>query len=217
MNFLFENLPDRSAGLLKRLMSEKFMNRFTLVGGTALALQLGHRQSEDLDFIFDGEKLATQGIKRFIAKTFPDYRLIRNESGYQLDFIISNIKITFFSTGALILPFSVRDKSQKFEKTYIAPVLLIAVLKMTAISERCTMRDYYDLYFISRYIIPLSEIYRETKRLNPNLSPITYSETILFTRDIPENSISNHLNPKEQITKDEISDFFASELRKMNQ
>jgi hypothetical protein len=88
---------------------------------------------------------------------------------------------------------------------------------MTAISERCTIRDYYDLYFISRYIIPLSEIYRETKRLNPNLSPITYSETILFTRDIPENSISNHLYPKEQITKDEISDFFALELRKMNQ
>jgi predicted nucleotidyltransferase component of viral defense system len=217
MNFLFENLPDRSAGLLKRLMSEKYMNKFTLVGGTALALQLGHRQSEDLDFIFDGEKLSTQNIKRFIAKTFPDYRIIRDESGYQLDFIINTIKITFFSTGALILPFLVREKSLKFEDIYVAPVLLIAVLKMTAISERCTMRDYYDLYFISRYIIPLSEIYRETKRLNPNLSPITYSETILFTRDIPENSISSHLNPKEQITKDEISDLFASELRKMNQ
>ncbi len=217
MNVQFENISANTAWFLKKLMSMQYMNSFTLVGGTSLALQLGHRKSEDLDFIFDGEIMASQNIKRFVAKSFPNYKIIRDESGYQLDLIIDATKITFFSTGALILPFSVRDKSMKLGKTNIAPVWLIAVLEITEISERCTIRDYYDLYFISRYIVPLSEIYRETKRLNPNLSPITYSETILFTRDIPENSISNHLNPKEQITKDEISDFFASELRKMNQ
>jgi len=37
--------------------------------------------------------------------------------------------------------------------------------------------------------------------LLPNLSPVTYTETLVYTEDIPENDLSNHLCPKEQITK----------------
>jgi predicted nucleotidyltransferase component of viral defense system len=67
MSLSINNLPSETSLLLQRLSKEKYMNRFSLVGGSALALQLGHRQSEDLDFIFDGEKIDPTGIKRFIA------------------------------------------------------------------------------------------------------------------------------------------------------
>jgi hypothetical protein len=82
-----DNLPSATSQLLLRLSKEKYMKRFSMVGGIPLALQLGHRQSEDLDFIFDGEKIDCTGIKRFIARLFPDFCLIREESGYQLDFL----------------------------------------------------------------------------------------------------------------------------------
>ena len=36
--------------ILKELMAEKSLGDFVLVGGTALALQIGHRKSVDLDF-----------------------------------------------------------------------------------------------------------------------------------------------------------------------
>ena len=36
-----------------------------------------------------------------------------------------------------------------------------------------------------------------------------------YTRDIPESSIGNHLNPKELLTKQQISDFFIEELKKI--
>ena len=49
----------------------------------------------------------------------------------------------------------------------------------------------------------------------PNISAITYTETIIYTRDIPENSIENQLNPKEIVTKEQISDFFIEELKKI--
>ena len=49
----------------------------------------------------------------------------------------------------------------------------------------------------------------------PELSPITYNETLSYTKDIFENDLSNHLKPKENITKQEISDFFVNELRKI--
>ncbi|MBA4408530.1 MAG: hypothetical protein C0397_03800 [Odoribacter sp.] len=72
-----------------------FIQKFTLVGGTALSLQIGHRQSEDLDFIYDGEKIPTTTIKREISKEFPNYKLIREEKDYQLDFLSNRLKLHF--------------------------------------------------------------------------------------------------------------------------
>ncbi len=215
MNIHLENIPVATAELLRKLAKEKYMNRFSLVGGTALALQLGHRQSEDLDFVFDAEKIDATGIKRFIARTFGDYRLIREERGYQLDFLVKNVKLTFFSTGAVIIPFQVIPHTIQFGMINIVTVEVISVLKLATISQRCTIRDYYDIYYISRYVISLDKIFRLAKSMIPNLSPITYTETIIYTKDIPENVIGSHLFPKEQISKEEIANYFIGEIKKM--
>jgi len=215
MNLDLTNLPSTTSLLFQKLAKEKYMNRFSLVGGSALALQLGHRQSEDLDFVFDGEKIESISIKRFIARLFPEYRLIREEAGYQLDFLVNGVKLTFFSTGAVLIPFAVKEHTFQNENVNITSVAIIATLKLATISQRCTIRDYYDLYYIARNILPLSEIYQSTKLLIPNLSPITYSETIVYTKDIPENSISDHLFPKERVTKTQIAEYFIEEIKKM--
>jgi len=186
-----------------------------MVGGTALALQINHRQSEDLDFVFDGEKMDAISIKRFISRAFHKFHIIREEAGYQLDFLVQDVKLTFFSTGAVLIPFNVRDHSFKFGKTNITDVSTLASLKLSALAQHCTMRDYYDLYLIAKHITPLSEKYNTTRLLIPSLSPITYSETIIYTQDIPENSISDHLFPKEIISKDQIAEFFIEKIRKM--
>jgi predicted nucleotidyltransferase component of viral defense system len=215
MKIDLHHIPSSTALLLQTLSREPYMKRFSLVGGTALALQLGHRQSEDLDFVFDGEKIDAIGIKRFIARKFPDYKLIREEKGYQLDFIVNTVKVTFFSTGAVLIPFAVKEHTRSFGTVHIASVKVIASLKIATISQRCTMRDYYDLYFIAKHVVPLSEIYENTKALIPNLAPITYSETIIYTADIPENEVGSHLSPKELVSKDDVAEFFIEEIRKM--
>jgi len=210
-----DHLPKSTRLLFNELKDEKYMERFTLVGGTALSLQLGHRQSEDLDFIFDSEKIDNTGIRRFLARKYPDHRLIREEKGFQLDFFVREVKLTFFSTGAVVVPFNVMKPSIKVGKLHIAPVNILACLKMATITQRCTMRDYYDLYYIAKHVMPLTDIFTLTKQLVPNLSPITYSETLLYTRDIPEETIGSHLAPVEVVTKEEITDFFTGEIRKM--
>jgi predicted nucleotidyltransferase component of viral defense system len=215
MSFNINNLPSATSLLFQLLAKEKYMNRFAMVGGSALAMQLGHRQSEDLDFIFDGEKIDSISIKRFIARLFPEYRLIREEAGYQLDFLVQGVKLTLFSTGAVLIPFAVKEYSFLYENINITNVAIIATLKLATISQRCTIRDYYDIFYIAKHILPLSEIYRTTKLLIPNLSPITYSETIIYTKDIPENSIGDHLFPKEIVTKEQIANYFVEEIKKM--
>jgi len=216
MNIHINYLPERTAGLFRKFAKLSFFKKFTLVGGTALALQLEHRQSENLDFIFDGEKLPVLAIKREISKHFPGYRLIREEKDYQLDFVIKNVKATFFSSGAVLIPFKTIKYAELYQNLNIAPVEIIAVLKMATLSQRNTIRDYYDLYFIARHVMPLEEIIKRSKKMLPNISAITYTETIIYTRDLPENSIGAHLNPKERITKEQISSFFIDELKKLN-
>lgn len=217
MNINLSSIPPKTAELFDGFAGLPFIQKFTLVGGTALSLQIGHRQSEDLDFIFDGEKIPTTSIKREIAKHFPNYRLIREDKNYQLDFLIGQVRITFFSSGAVQIPFRVKDYSEKYKKINIASVRIIAVLKMATLAQRNTLRDYYDLYFIAKHVIPFGQIIDMSKKMLPNIAPITYTETIIYTADIPENSIENHLFPKEVITKEEISAFFIEELRKLSQ
>jgi len=210
-----EFLPESTAKTFELLSNESFISKFSLVGGTALCLQLGHRQSEDLDFIFDGENIPTTIIKRNIARLFPTYRLIREEKDYQLDYVVNNVKLTFFSTGAILLPFSVMDFSFPFKKLRIASPEIVSVLKISAIAQRSTMRDYYDLYYLAKNVLPLSEIFKKSKQLLPNISAITYTETIIYTADILEDSIENHLHPKEIITKNKIAEYFISEINKL--
>jgi predicted nucleotidyltransferase component of viral defense system len=45
-----ETVEESTLELLRNLQTQKFLNDFILVGGTALSLQLGHRMSVDLDF-----------------------------------------------------------------------------------------------------------------------------------------------------------------------
>ena len=210
-------MPQNTALVFEKLSKMTFIKSYTLVGGTALSVQIKHRLSEDLDFIYDGEELNIYNIKRNIEKNFPDNRIIRIDGKYQIDYLIEGTKVTFFSTAAITVPFGVKEYSFRFDNINIATVDIIAVLKLGAIAQRNTIRDYYDIYYISKNIIPLSKIFFECKRLLPGLSPVTYSETLVYTEDILEDDVSNHLQPIINVTKQQMSEFFAGELRKIRE
>jgi predicted nucleotidyltransferase component of viral defense system len=210
-------IPEKTKEVFDRLSINIFFSNYTLIGGTALSLQIRHRFSEDLDFIFDGEKLNINSLKRRIAAIFPDYRIIRQDLDWQIDFLIRNVKVTFFSTGAIALPFRVKDHAFSYKSLYICRAKTIASLKMAAIAHRNTIRDYFDLYMLVKYHFSLMEIINQTKELIPNLSPITYTETLIFTKDIDELSLGSHLMPNEATTKDQIAEFFLNEIRNIKE
>ncbi|MEY4862603.1 MAG: hypothetical protein RLZ51_698 [Pseudomonadota bacterium] len=57
-----EFMPEATQKNFSRLKDDPRLAGFTLVGGTALALQIGHRISEDLDFNIFGQKLPIKAI-----------------------------------------------------------------------------------------------------------------------------------------------------------
>lgn len=208
-------LPRNTQKIFEVISKSKFAEDFTLVGGTALSLQIKHRLSEDLDFIYDGETLDLSKIKRSIGKLFPKYRIIKQDENYQIDYLIEDVKVTFFSSGAIQLPFNVKQFSFKYYNLNIAEISIISILKLSAIADRNTIRDYYDLYFIVRYHFNLLDMINLATQLLPHISPVTYSETIIYTKDLAEFDMAEHLQPKELINKIQISDYFVDELRKI--
>jgi len=134
-------LPDtlRAIQLVASLPTVK---RAYLAGGTALALQLGHRLSQDLDFFtqeeFDENILATSLLK---IKAFKeDRRDWRTILGY-----ISNTKFSIF-----YYPYKLIEKPLAFEGIRILRKKDIATMKLDAIGNRGTKRDFIDLFFLAK-------------------------------------------------------------------
>ena len=210
-------IPENTSRVLTVLRYQKFISDFTLVGGTALSIQIRHRFSEDLDFVYDEEELNINTIKRNLNRVFPDHSIIRQNRKWQIDITISGTKVTFFSAGAVAIPFKVKEHSFKVDALNIANTKVIAAMKFSSIAQRNTIRDYYDLYCLTRYHFSLLDLIQVTKQLFPNLSPVTYTETLVYTKDIEEEDISAHLSPGENISKKEIADFFTRELIKIKE
>lgn len=77
--------------LLKRLQQSTLLSRMRLVGGTALALQLGHRFSIDLDFFGVTEATITDIIDEFCL---PDFNVIVKQDTKAVKLLyINNVKV----------------------------------------------------------------------------------------------------------------------------
>ncbi len=151
-------LPKPTRELWLKLREEPLLQGAILIGGTALTLRIGHRQSEDLDFAFLSEKLPTAGIS-LLLKKFPDWTrndnlanydefLIAGQSlhDYQQDFISGEgVKITFLAEDQSAWPLLFQE-SAAGANPRIATTKEIFSLKCLVCARRSKSRDWYDLY-----------------------------------------------------------------------
>lgn len=139
---MFEKILSKSAKESLAILGKSgILGSAYLAGGTALALQIGHRFSFDFDFFtrkeFD-EKILVQRIK----KEIPEFKLEKLE----WKTILGYIKETRFSL--FFYDYPVISTPRKFLKINIADIEDIAAMKIAAISARGRKRDFIDLYFI---------------------------------------------------------------------
>ena len=207
-------LTKKTGNVFKKLVDEKFLNDFTLVDGTALSMQLKHRLSEDLFFNYDGGLLETQSIIAFIEEEFKiDQTLIMRDNEHRLDFLIEDVKVTFFTGGSVKVLSMIKDHSMEFKQMNIATPEIIAVMKINSIIKINTITDLYDLYYIAKNVTPLKLIFDNCKSHIPKVSDITYSESIIFVDDIKEKAIPVYLKPAEKISKYKIAEYFIAEIK----
>ena len=131
--------PD-TLGLLKKLQSRPYLDKFFLVGGTALALQMGHRKSIDLDLFtnsdVDWDALNDEILTLGEWQSF--HRRKRIYQGY-----LEGVKVDFVH-----YPYLPLNPINLVEGFRLISVEDISAMKLSAVTGRGTKKDFFDIHLL---------------------------------------------------------------------
>lgn len=116
--------------------------QFYLGGGTALALQLGHRTSVDFDF-YAPNKFDNQQMAQTIGQLFPgtDTSSKQPENTLRLDVMGTEVSAFYY-------PYPLLDQLVDYGPISLASLTDIAAMKTAAVVQRARQRDFYDIYYL---------------------------------------------------------------------
>ncbi len=133
-------IEPNTLGLLKKLQSRSYLEKFFLVGGTALALQMGHRKSIDLD-LFTLEDYNHEILLKQLQAEFEVDVKVSTPSLFITD--IDTVKVDFVRHRyPLMFPMLIIDGVRMPDIKDIAP------MKLDAVTKRGSKKDFYDIYYL---------------------------------------------------------------------
>lgn len=139
----FETIQPDTLDLLKRIQSLDTFAGIRLVGGTALALQLGHRKSIDLDFFGSIESSLEDLVSEMsgFAKVSPV-----SQTKMMRFMIVDGVKVDVVN-----YPYDWIEEPVVEDGVVLAGIKDIAAMKISAITNRGTRKDFVDLFFLLRH------------------------------------------------------------------
>lgn len=165
-------------GLLKALQAESVLVSARLVGGTALSLQIGHRESDDLD-LFSVEPMDMMAIQSLLIDKY----------GFSPSVIEENTLIGFVNGVKIDIiyhPFPWLEKPIIEDGLRIASIADIASMKMHAIiNSGKRPKDFVDMAFLSMHF-SYNEIKRLLLKRYPAYDPIIVDKAIIYFGDIDD-------------------------------
>ena len=198
-------LPKTETLLLKMIDNCSFLEKYVLVGGSALSMHLCHRKSEDLDFFTYEDNFDKQEIFTYIQNF--ENKEILNQSDEQIDVLLDGVKVTFFNAQWGFL------KPVKIKRFNLSTLEAIAAMKINVLFLRAKYRDYYDIYFLVKKSMSLKKVFECSLNILEGINFKLFSVALVYTDDIEDDNIE-YLEPIEYLSKEEIRDFFQFELDK---
>lgn len=138
------------------------LDSFRIVGGTALALLIGHRKSIDIDF-FSNIKVDKRNVIDILKEAFPESVFYRTQ--HNIRTAIKGVRVELYDDWHT--PF--RYDPEVHDGLRLASLHDIAAFKLDAIIERREKKDYIDLYFLFNHL-GAKNVLNEFKEYNPHLS-----------------------------------------------
>lgn len=130
--------------LLKRLMQLTALDKFALVGGTNLSLQLGHRISVDLD-IFSNEEFLSREVIPKVTDSFPDFKLFHSTEK-SFSGVMEGVKIDI-----VLHKYDYLEPIKEIDGVRLLSVADIIPMKLGALSQRGAKKDFWDIAELLNY------------------------------------------------------------------
>ena len=190
---------------------------YILMGGTALALQLNHRLSEDLDFCRwhntkkERLKVDWHNIQQQLS-TVGDTKIVLLDAT-QCDFLVDEVRITFLDDNKFKQPQELQ-KIPYLNNIYIADIETIAVMKLEVMTHRNQFRDYYDIYSILKSGVSLNRILTKTGVYTfHNLRTRDMLSLLVNAEKPPLDKNFAAMSPIYDISFEEIKQFLVEKVR----
>jgi predicted nucleotidyltransferase component of viral defense system len=136
----YRTIDTKTLELLKNIQEIEVFKKLLLVGGTSLALQIGHRTSIDLDLF--GEINIYRDEIIYELNKLGDVKTLHFTNNINI-FTINGIKVDIVNYSYPWL-----QKSLIVDKIKLASIQDIAAMKIAAITGRGTMKDFIDLFYL---------------------------------------------------------------------
>lgn len=203
---MFTNILDKKRRDLLPLLAS-FKSDFYLAGGTALALQLGHRDSVDFDF-FTTKNIDTQALFFSLKSVFRGHSLLKvQEEKNTLTVVVDeHIKLSFFT-----YPYPLIEKLLSTPYLHLASIADIGCMKLSAVTGRAANKDYIDLYFILKHIKLLALLENMPKKF-PDIDLGLVLKSTIFFNDVIEEPIKFKNNNR--VAFSTVTDFLEKEVKK---
>ena len=171
-----QTLGENTERVLEKIAKSGVLEQFYLAGGTALALELGHRKSEDLDW-FSAEPFSSETVKKRLSKS-GTFQLTGEEEG-TIHGVLDEVKISFLRYDyEMLFPFI------RFESVNVAEERDIAAMKIDALSSRGSRKDFVDIYFLlQKYTLSELMGFFEKKYRNIQFNKLHILKSLVFFED----------------------------------
>jgi hypothetical protein len=187
-----------------------FREDFYLVGGTAIALQLGHRRSIDFD-LFKAGGFGSKKILNIFDASGLEYKVLLRMSD-QLHLVVKGVKITFFEFPYQIV--AERD----FEGIFRLPDLLeLGAMKAFAFGKRSKWKDYVDVYFLLKNQFTFDQISERAEKIfGGEFSAKLFAAQLSYFDDIDYREKVEYL-PGKEISEEEVKKFLVEQALEIGQ
>ena len=195
--------------VLTNMQGNEIFRDFILAGGTALALQIGHRESKDIDLFTIG-KLESDVYIKYFEKYSNDIKIINNKENI-LQLIVNKVKVDIVSVkGIMIEPPRVEENLKMFS------IKDIAGMKLLAIQQRKQAKDYIDIAYLLQEM-SLEDMF-DTYKIKNNTDNVYNAKcSLLDVNRVNPYTWSNIKMFRNDILISEIPRIFEIEIKKYNE
>ena len=195
--------------VLTNMQGNEIFGDFILAGGTALALQIGHRESKDID-LFTINKLDNAKCIKYFRETYNNVDIINDKENI-LQIMIGQLKVDMVSVkGIMIEPPRVEENLKMFG------IKDIAGMKLLAIQQRKQAKDYIDIAYLLQEM-SLEDMF-DTYKIKNNTDNVYNAKcSLLDVNRVNPYTWSNIKMFRNDILISEIPRIFEIEIKKYNE
>ena len=214
-----QGLAEKTEKIFEQISLLPCLIGYTLIGGTALSLQINKRKSEDMDFC----KWSTHLRNDKPTVDWPEIEKelsaigaidVRDVLGFDhVNFVVSGVKISFIAKQENLSPVKVPVKI--LNNIIAADIAALGVMKVEVILRRSEFRDYYDIYSILKEGFSLNELV--TGASNYSNHRLKVKDALNFLSDGKKFRLDNNFNlliPYYKIDNHGIEDFIKVAIKK---